>query len=283
MCLLSIWHHRNTFIPYLCALTKLFLKKMKTTLLISTYNWETALSLCLESILIQSVTLDEVIIADDGSTEKTAELINSFRKKFSCPLIHVWHEDNGFRVGQIRNKAIAASSSDYIIQIDGDIIIHPRFVEDHINVAKKGYFSAGSRFKITPKLTKRLLSGESNRKASIRKVSHYFNLFRIPLLTPLLYNIKQHDILYGRGCNLAFWKDDALAVNGYDEDFVGYGREDTDFIYRLLNNGIKKRVIKFKAIQFHMYHVEKANITDGIMNEKLKEKSKWCKNGLDKY
>lgn len=97
---------------------------IKTSLLISTYNWCEALNLCLNSVLRQSQQPDEIVIADDGSREDTKLLIADFSKKSPVPIIHVWHEDIGFRKTIILNKAIAKCSSDYIIQIDGDLILH---------------------------------------------------------------------------------------------------------------------------------------------------------------
>ena len=94
----------------------------KSSLIISTYNWPEALRLCLLSVLGQSVLPDEVIIADDGSTGQTADVVEAMRPLFPVKLIHVWQEDNGFQLSKIRNKAIAMSSCDYIIQVDGDLI-----------------------------------------------------------------------------------------------------------------------------------------------------------------
>ena len=96
---------------------------MTVSLIISTYNSPKALDLCLMSVLQQSVLPDEVLIADDGSNEETRKIVEEFKKQSTVPVIHVWHEDNGFRLTVIRNKAIAKASMDYIIQIDGEIII----------------------------------------------------------------------------------------------------------------------------------------------------------------
>lgn len=82
-------------------------RQIKTSLLISTYNWCEALSLCLNSVLQQSQQPDEIVIADDGSREDTKLVIDNFSQKSSVPVIHVWHEDIGFRKTIILNKAIA--------------------------------------------------------------------------------------------------------------------------------------------------------------------------------
>ena len=110
----------------------------KITLLISTYNWIDALKRVIDGVLQQTILPDEIIIADDGSRSDTKEYIDSIRKYFPMPLVHVWHEDDGFRRTIILNKAIAQASGDYIIEIDGDVIPERHFIQDHIEVMKKG-------------------------------------------------------------------------------------------------------------------------------------------------
>ena len=97
---------------------------MRVSLIITTYNRPESLILVLNSIENQTIVPQEVIIADDGSTVETKEIIVKFQKDSDLNIIHSWQEDNGFRAAKSRNKAIAKSSGDYIIFIDGDIILH---------------------------------------------------------------------------------------------------------------------------------------------------------------
>ncbi|MFM7720217.1 MAG: glycosyltransferase, partial [Sediminibacterium sp.] len=93
-------------------------------LIIATYNWPQALQQTLRSVAHQTILPNEVLIADDGSDERTANLIQQFKEAHpTINIIHVWHEDNGFRLAAIRNKSISMAQSEYIIQIDGDIIL----------------------------------------------------------------------------------------------------------------------------------------------------------------
>jgi glycosyltransferase involved in cell wall biosynthesis len=108
------------------------------SLIIATYNRPDALCLCLKSVCEQSVVPAQVIIADDGSTEETAEVVNEFKRIAAIEVKHIWHPDEGFRLAAIRNKAIAEVSSAYVIQIDGDLILHPQFVADHLALKKEG-------------------------------------------------------------------------------------------------------------------------------------------------
>ena len=137
------------------------MEQFKTSLVISTYNWPEALELCLKSSLRQTVAPAEILVADDGSDERTAQLIARYRVQTSIPIVHVWQEDTGFRVGSIRNKAIARATGAYIIQVDGDVILHPDFVRDHVSVARPGRFVSGSRVLLGPRYSAGLLANRS--------------------------------------------------------------------------------------------------------------------------
>ena len=192
--------------------------KISTSLIISTYNRSDALELCVKSVLRQSLLPDEIIIADDGSKEETGELIHQLATTSVVPIIHVWHEDLGFRLATIRNKAIVKATKEYIIQIDGDIVLHKDFVKDHVRFAQKGSFVTGSRVLIREALTKKMLA-EKNCVISIhdKGTKNTINGVHLPWLSPLLQHYRQWDISYSRGCNMAFWKEDLLKVNGYNE------------------------------------------------------------------
>lgn len=258
------------------------------SLIISTYNWPSALRLCMQSVLKQSKLPDEVIIADDGSTEETKSVIDSFRKVFPVPLIHVWQEDNGFQLAQIRNKAIAKASMDYIIQIDGDLILGKNFIYDHFKFRKKGTFVSGSRVMLGETISNELLIGEKKTLSILsRGVKNRSNGLRLPFLSPLLSNYKNHDIYYLRGCNMAFYRSDLLSVNGYSEDFIGWGREDNEIAAKLINLGVKKRIIKFSGIVYHIYHKEQPrnNLSDKdeLIKKIISEKLVNFGSGVDKY
>ena len=262
--------------------------KLNVSLIISTYNWPGALNLCLQSVLHQSVLPNEIIIADDGSKEETRELINSFKEICKIPLIHVWHEDKGFRKTMIMNEAFTKVSYPYIVQIDGDIILHKDFIKDHIRFAQSKSFVSGSRVIIDEKLTKKLIQ-KKQWKFSIftNGLRNRLNGIRIPFLSKFQEHYRQNDIIYVRGCNMAFWKEDLLRVNGYDEEITGWGREDNELAARLINTGICKRVIKFSAIAFHLHHNlrsrDSVDQNDVILNKTLSEKRIRCKQGIDSH
>lgn len=261
---------------------------MKTALLISTYNWTEALAIVFESILNQSIFPNEIIIADDGSTEDTKKLIDSFRDKIKIPIQHVWHEDKGFRRAMILNKAMAKCKSDYIIQVDGDCILHKKFIEDHIKTATPDTFLYGTRAYITK---------EHNKIVLQEKIIHFQFLSKMlkgitrNIRIPIIDNISQKRRIFFtkkvRGCNMSFWRKDILDINGYDENFEGWGCEDQDIGLRLTNNQIYSRRLRYKAILYHIWHPlasknnynQQKEMIQHIRNNKIIK----CDNGINKY
>lgn len=260
---------------------------MKISLIISTYNSPKALETSLQSVLRQTCKPYEVIIADDGSTDSTPEVIARFKSLVDFTVTHVWQKNEGFRLATIRNKAIAAAKGDYLVQIDGDIILHPSFIADHANEATRGYFACGNEVMINQEFTKRLYqhsdikitpfsNGISNRKNALRSrlLSHIFRL----ISSKLKY----------RGCNMAFWRNDLLAVNGYDETYLGWGCEDHDLVARLLNHGIKPIQIRHKAICYHLWHPsskksDSFNRNNELLKATRRDNRIRSNDGIDKY
>lgn len=231
-------------------------KKVAVSLIIATYNWPEALDLCLKSILAQTFPPTEVIIADDGSDERTANLIRGFAAKVNFNVYHEWHEDKGFRKSIILNRAINRASFDYIIQIDGDVIIAPRFIEDHLCMAEQGCFIRGTRACLSANITRRLLI----KKRLTRGVKLQMllkqppNALRLPFFLARFLTRKELSGRRVKGCNMAFWRKDLVAVNGYDNSLQGWGHEDEELSWRLINGGVKKKIIKCSAIVYHLYH-----------------------------
>lgn len=231
---------------------------MKTALLISTYNRPKALKVCLESVRKQSTLPDEVVIADDGSKEDTKELIEEIAKDFPVPIKHIWHEDKGFRLAKIRNKGIAATDADFIIQIDGDVFLHKNLVQDYISIARRGFCILGPRVYLNEKLTARI--EESQKVPKIRFWSKGIERKRLRTIYSKLgrrisnnFRLNSTKVM---GCNIAFWKNDCIAVNGYDESFIGWGCEDCDFIERLLKNGNQNHKVRLICNVYHLWHKE---------------------------
>ncbi|MES2419578.1 MAG: glycosyltransferase family 2 protein [Bacteroidota bacterium] len=260
----------------------------KCTLMIATYNWPDALYLCLMSVLSQSHLPDEIIIADDGSTASTKDLIDKISLQTPVPVVHIWHPDKNFQLSSIRNKAILAAQYEYIIQIDGDIILNKYFIYDHLHMAAKKSFICGSRVSLTSKISTALLK-HKNYTPKLKDISlgYIMNAIRLPFFSPLLTNrYKRKQLHVVRGCNMSFWREDLISINGYNEDITGWGAEDSEIAIRLMNLSIKKRFLKFAGIMFHIYHKENSRSSEkrnyDILNQTIKENKTWINNGIIK-
>ncbi|ULC58703.1 glycosyltransferase family 2 protein [Flaviramulus sp. BrNp1-15] len=259
----------------------------KCSLVTPTYNWPKALELLLLSVKQQSVLPNEVIIADDGSKKETEELIKKFQKDFPVPLHHVWHEDNKNQKPAIMNKAIAKSSFEYIVEIDGDIIMHKDFVKDHLTMAKKNMFLYGSRVNIQENHLDNLFN---NKQITFNFFSKGIKKRGRTIRIPFLANLhKEEDARSSklRGCNMSFWREDFIKVNGFNENLVGWGIDDSEMIQRLLNIGVKGKRLKFKGLAYHIYHKEQdrslVHLNEVIENETTAKKITFIEKGINQY
>jgi glycosyltransferase involved in cell wall biosynthesis len=258
-----------------------------TSLIVTTYNWEAALDLVLRSVLRQTRLPDEVLVADDGSGSTTAELIARHASHFPVPLRHVWHEDVGFRLTAIRNRALAAARGPYVIMLDGDMILHPKFVLSHAAFARPGWYVQGGRVLLREAVTRRLLAGEDVRiRPWTRGIGNRINAAHSVALARL-YRGPRGPLRRTRGGNMSYWLDDARRINGYNEDCAGWGAEDVEFAARLQNAGVRRRNLKFGGIAYHLHHKTRPDHSEAANLEHYEravhEKLTRCEKGVDKY
>lgn len=259
---------------------------MRTSLIVTTYNWPAALELTLNSVTAQSVAPDEVIVADDGSGPATAAAVERWRARLAMPLHHVWQPDEGFRLARSRNRAIAAARMDYIVLVDGDMILQRHFIRDHIACARDDCFIQGARPQLSAPVTDRLLKGERMAlgwwTAGLQRRLY---AWRNPSLSRIASRVKS--ALGGiQGCNQSFWRKHALEVNGYDERFNAWGPEDREFAARLLHLGIRRNYVRHRAIAFHLHHRSRApaggvNPLDRLLQETLTARTIRCHQGIE--
>lgn len=248
---------------------------IKTSLIITTYNWPEALDLVLASVAKQKNLPGEVIVADDGSGPETADLLRQWQSKLPVPLAHVWQEDLGFRVARARNLAIAAARGDYLVFLDGDMVLHPRFVEDHEWAARPGCFVQGMRVMAGPRLTRQMLAQKITSPSFFHTdLSNRKQLFRFRLLSAL----KKHPTRFlerTAGCNMAFWKEDIVGIGAFNEAMVGWGAEDKELTVRLLGNGYTRHLLKYNAVAVHLHHPrrnllpQEGNPNNALLNEAI--------------
>lgn len=251
---------------------------MKVSLIVSTYNRPDALQLCMESVLRQTRMPDEVIIGDDGSADDTRLAIERFAARCPVPVIHVWQPDEGFRLAAIRNKSIARATGDYIIQVDGDVILSRHFVADHCAAALPGHYIKGSRLRLNPAATERIIRSRSYCRwfwpLSPSLLKDREKAIRLPrfLAVPLSHRYHTHGT--GLGANMSFWRADLLAVNGYDNIYTGWGCEDNDLELRLQANGVKTFKLFRCGLVRHLWHPEKdkssCQASEKYMTDKIK-------------
>ena len=260
---------------------------MRVSLIITTYNRPEVLSLIFKSIEDQTICPDEIIIADDGSGNSTKECVEDFQRNSSISIIHSWQEDRGFRVAKSRNKAIAKSNYEYIILIDGDVILHEKFIENHLKHAEKNFFVQGQRVLVNESITKKIINNQyKNLFLFSRGLKNRKNAIYSAFLSKIFLTRK--NVLNGiKTCNLAFYKSDCINVNGFNNEIEGWGREDSEFVARLFNNNVCRKNIHFNMIQFHLWHqdssrevLQKNNI---ILQKAIESKLNWCDNGINQY
>lgn len=228
--------------------------------IISTYNNPQWLEKTLWGYECQTLLPDEIIVADDGSGEDTRCLVERFSK--TLPIRHVWQEDKGFRKNRILNKAIAVSTSDYLIFTDQDCVPREDFVATHVRLARKGYYLSGGYFKL-PMETSRFIGKEDIFSGNVFRLSWLrqrgvkctfkcTKLFRSRFYAWLLNTITPTKATWN-GCNVSGWREDIMAVNGYNEDMV-YGGEDYELGERMRNMGVRSKQIRYSAVLLHLDH-----------------------------
>ena len=257
------------------------------SLVITTYNSPEMLDLALRSSLAQSELPGEIIVADDGSTIDTALLVEAYRVAASIPVVHVWQEDCGFRAAASRNRAIAAARGNYIVIVDGDMLLHRDFIKDHKRMACKGTFVQGSRVLLSQENT---YSRFATKRVSVslfeKGLENRKNVLRFPLLSRILA-FKSSALGGIRSCNMSFFRNDCIRVNGFNEDFIGWGREDSEFAARLINSGILRRNVRFSAMASHLWHAENIRTSlvenDRILEQVILDKLTTCRHGIKQY
>jgi glycosyltransferase involved in cell wall biosynthesis len=269
---------------------------LKQSVIISTYNQPEWLAKVLHGYLYQTFTDFEVVIADDGSDERTKTVIDDFKKLARFSIKHVWHADEGYRRQTILNIALLAADHEYIIMTDGDCIPRPDFLAVHARLAKRGRFLSGGYCKLSMDLSQHLTpedikSGRAFdvsylRQHGLREFSPRFKIGLPVPLGPLMDRITPTKATWNN-CNASGWKADLIAVNGFNED-MQYGGADRELGERLANHGITGLQIRHQAVVLHLDHKRGYKTTEtmsknrAIRDEVVATRSAWCPNGIYK-
>ncbi len=238
----------------------------------STYNRPEALKRTIESLLKQTDENFELLIADDGSDDRTETMVRIFASQSKKIRIqHVWHEDKGFRLAAIRNLACKSISGDYLLFIDGDCIASPHWIEMHRRLAEPGWTVSGQRILLSSELTNRYVHADA---LDIDwSFSAFLKLYRQNLINrpwPILHlplgalrKSRKNNWKMIKGCNWGMWSRDLSIINGFDEEFQGWGHEDSDVAVRLLNSGVHFKNGAYTAPVLHLWHPEASRDRSG--------------------
>lgn len=228
-------------------------------LVVTTHERPDALAAVLASVERQRDPPDVVVIADDGSGPQTREVIDAFGRRSGRDARYVRQEHHGFRVSRLRNLAIAALSPrdpDYLVFVDGDMLLHPEFVADHRRFARPGWFTQGVRVLADAALTHNLLERPetplSPAMPGVGRLRRAYLLHSPPAATAA--RLAGNALIAVKSCNLAIWRDDFVRVNGFDEAFEGWGPEDKELALRLRHSGIRRQTLLFGGIAVHLHH-----------------------------
>jgi len=264
------------------------------SVIVTTHERPDALDAVLRSLARQSDRDFEIVVADDGSGPQTAQTIAAWKSRSTIPIRHVWHEHRGFRAGEIRNRAIAASRGRYCIFLDGDCIARPDFIARHRALAERGWFVTGNRILMSQQLTVRVLAEGLEPETWTfldwigRRLHRGINRLAPMLALALgpLRKLRPTQWKHARSCNLAIWRDDLDRVDGFDAEYNGWGREDSDLLARLIHAGVRRKDGFYATGVLHLWHpaADRSALTanDNRLERVLAEKPARARIGLSR-
>jgi glycosyltransferase involved in cell wall biosynthesis len=250
------------------------------SVIVTTYNWPEALRLCLDSLSAQTDRNFEILIADDGSCAENLEKTRGYCAAAPVPVEYIHHEDRGFRAGTIRNKAVAKSRGEYLLFVDGDCLLKPDFISRHRQLAEKGFFVPGNRILLSRAFTSLVLDKQMPiylqhwpyfwRLRLSGRINRISALLQLPL--GKLRYLRPRKWEKAMTCNLGVWKDDFIAVNGFDELFEGWGYEDSDLVIRLIHAGVRRKEGRFAVPVLHLWHPHNDKSRQDMNYQRLMER-----------
>ena len=239
---------------------------MNSSIIITTYENPTALELVFRGLLRQSARIEEVIFADDGSTDQTQDMIAEFARATDFSVSHMWHQRQGIQKAGIVNSAIAVSRGKNLLFLDGDCVPDRSWMADHLGEADGKTVWQGRRVQIAPQVTQRLspeqvAAGALEGWCSAEKFGQLFRgerrnfhlAIRIPRPVVRLFDHRKGLM----GCNFSAPREAIENVNGYDASWLGaqYLCEDLDLEIRLRQQETPLTPLLHAANVFHLNHI----------------------------
>ena len=262
---------------------------MRLALVITTHERPDALAAVLDSVARQRIAPDEIIIADDGSGPDTQDVMADFIARSRAPARVVSQPHQGFRAARLRNLGIAATAADYIVFIDGDMLLHPKFIADHARFRRHGFYTQGVRVHADELRTRQLIADPAQQPGfwspgfgGLRRAY----LLHSPPMASMTRRLANAFIAI-KGCNLGIWRDDLVRVNGFNEAIEGWGAEDKELAARLENSGVRRQTLLFGGIASHLHHAPASRSTLprnlALLEVAQRERRVRCERGLDAH
>jgi GT2 family glycosyltransferase len=259
---------------------------MKASIIISVYKNVEMLQLILDSLRYQSMPISEVIISEDGEDARMHQFVASY--DWFCPYQHLTQPDLGWRKNRALNRAVVAASHEWLIFIDGDCILHPRFVEMHMRYATPNRILLGKRVKLSPSVSQKILGG------NIHYPCRWWRLFNSGcryadegIFVPICLNKQLRSTRHLTGCNMSFSRSAILSINGFDEEYVKPAvGEDADIDWRFRAKGYEVVSVRNRAIVYHLYHKESWTEQDenlAIMHRNQRNNQVSCLKGINQH
>ena len=227
-------------------------------LLVSTFQRPGHLRRSLLSIAAQRAVdgLMEVVVTDDGSEDETPQVVADFARAAPFPVRMTTHPHTTFRLSRCRNEGVVASSAPYLLFLDGDCVLPRDHVRIHLDRRRPGVVMACDSVRLDEATSARVTEetirrggfegwGSPEELRRLRKLdrrSRLYRLFRHPTKPKLIGN------------NVGIWRADFERVNGYDENFQGWGCEDDDLRLRLREAGVVIESILRWTRSLHLWH-----------------------------
>jgi GT2 family glycosyltransferase len=265
--------------------------KIDVSLIVATYNRPSNLALCLKSLELQQEAIGrfEVVVAADGSENETKSVVSAFAKRVPYPVTFTSHEHEGFRLARTRNEGVLASCGSYLIFLDGDVAVPSNFVQAHMDQRAPGTVMVGDTCWLDRGRSEQMtdeaveagvfltwISNEERKRLRGKFIrGEIYSFLRLPSRPRM------------KGSNIAIWRSDFQQVNGYDEEFVGWGLEDTDLQRRLARAGVRFQSSMRWTRTYHIWHpydpsyVPKARGTRNEVLLKQRDRPPRCSNGLN--
>jgi len=242
----------------------------RPTLIVSTSENPFALNLMFEGLGLQTQLPAEVLVADDGSDDQTTRVLEYWTQTLPFPIRRFWQPHEEARKAALLNRTVRASTGDYLIFLAGDCLPHRRFVADHVRQARRGTFVQGRRARIRARYVRRISPSEFHPLLLLlrgrlhgwrRGLRRTWPIRRLNDGSPI------------DGSNFGVWREDFFRVNGYDENFVGWGHKDAELAERLFNAGVSCKTVVGQLIVYHLDHSRVARYWTGV-NERILERTR---------